>query len=344
MEKYIDKGLQQITSELELYNDYINFCSRFYNLDWMNQILVFMQNKDGRLVASKVAWSNLNRNIIDSNKRIYGCRPVIGAIDKETCDIKLEPILIYDYDNTEGDEIKDDEDINIDILEKLLEIREITVRHTKDEDVLKLPIVIEENEENRELILYINQQTTKKEQNEFVLKAFIETLYHTLFQTNGAQFFEETVISHSILVLKEFFGLRNYISEVEVVLSEINNFEEKYKKNILAFSQLLIHTVISIFYQESMNFTQTSLFKQIISIDVENNIEFLLQALNAVDAENEYYYHSIMSIIHLLMRLDDEDKEMIISKYKDDEVFTYPPLKINAQYNPCMLVNFLNSP
>lgn len=324
--------------------DYLKYMGQMYNLDRINQILVFLQTKGNtRGIASANAWKAIGREIVPDADFIYGVRPVIGSINTsdnntyEKYGIEYKIIQFYKLEDTKGDK-KIYEDIgypiNINIEEKL--IHALNTRETTCH-ILEYPMnssdfpMIDSDACGNYTIGIPMSHGPKRDRA--LLMALVSYVISTAHSSEWASDFTDTITDACLYALENRYDIETDIGIENFGI--VAQFDDKYRQHFFEIIQHVLQICISILEEETLDFTQTMLLKQIstqneiIQAAEENDMQKIIDILVFIHSdETDIYKKKLLDILDVLIRLNEPERHELLVKMKQNQINTYPPYKL----------------
>lgn len=109
--KRIEEGIEAVRNG-ERYREYLAFCARFHKYSLANQILIWSQRPNARMVAGFRAWTKLGRHVRKGEKGIMILAPMPttrtkdqnGNVDEDAEQVVyFRPVYVFDVSQTEGE-------------------------------------------------------------------------------------------------------------------------------------------------------------------------------------------------------------------------------------------------
>lgn len=118
LKKQIFDSLREVSSDPEMFSEFINFINRFHNYSLYNQILIFMQRRDAIQVAGYKTWNSVGRQVKKGESGIAIYAPKIRKVKSEEDDDSTKVltgfrvVFVFDYSQTDS---KDPSQAEVDI-------------------------------------------------------------------------------------------------------------------------------------------------------------------------------------------------------------------------------------
>jgi hypothetical protein len=117
LKKQIFDKLREVSSDPEMFDEFIRFINRFHNYSMYNRILIFIQRRDSSQVAGYRTWQSFNRQVKKNETGILIFAPKIRKIksddgsEEELCLTGFRTVSVFDYNQTapidpDSDDIK----------------------------------------------------------------------------------------------------------------------------------------------------------------------------------------------------------------------------------------------
>jgi len=106
LKKQIFDSLRQVSSDPEMFAEFVKFINRFHNYSLYNRILIFIQRRDASQVAGFKTWQNFGRRVKKGETGIAIFAPKIRKIASEDEDDNNRVLTgfiivhVFDYDQT----------------------------------------------------------------------------------------------------------------------------------------------------------------------------------------------------------------------------------------------------
>lgn len=326
---------------------YLNVVANNIHMSVLNQAMIYFQNPAAKMVCGKEAWNKMGRAIRPNAAPIVLFLPDIKMI-KPTADGKLPdpdaeatfpviymenaryvneyiPVNAFNVADTTGAPPPEHE-FNYDtIMDNVLRLTNATCQYAKHLHHGSSALGEYDKQNNifylSDKLSDLNNEENKRDTKKAMLSAYLEYIFDT-YSIN------DKLLKYAILhVLSSYYGFSEYEIK-EITFKKLDQRSESEKIAFLSMLQFFTSNIVQDFDGYYLSFDETALVNNMLYTKDFSKVNNLFHQV-ARYVNDDLLRNEILNLRIKLSRMEEEQLTALYTKRNDEEIYTYPPCKIN---------------
>ena len=294
---------------------FLRVCAENRQLSLVNQLLVYSQNPDAKMVCGKAAWGQVGRSVKAEAVPIRIIFPEISLAQ----DVKYRAVNVYDYDSTDGKE-QTEKKRKIAYADRITQLTGATWEIVP-EAAMKDSLDRGHYDSERN-IFYLSEMCSGEQQEQTILGLYIDYVL-------GSVGIQDRLVKLAVsFVVYERFGIKHTI--VGVLFGKVGKLtaDEKWEflKRICCVSKKVLDDMEGC----TLSFNEIAFVNSLLTTDEPEEIEMIfLQATNLISVEG--LREELLLLKEKLLKTSEGYLTKLYKKRCDKQLFTYPPVTLELE-------------